>query len=98
MRRMMVCLLVACSSIAFGQPKAAATKGDVEQTLMQLERDWVQAGMKKDADAFGKIVADDWVSIDFMGKTVTKPQAMADMKSGASMLQSIELGDMKVRV
>jgi len=43
-------------------------------------------------------VADDWVGIDFEGKSITKAEAMANMKSGASTTQSIEIGPMKVRV
>jgi ketosteroid isomerase-like protein len=45
-----------------------------------------------------RIVADDWTAIDFEGKTETKAQAMADLKSGSSTLQTVTLGDMKVRV
>ena len=95
------CVLAAVSLSAFGQTKSEAPKGgaaSVEQTLMQMEKDWTQAGLKKDVSAFDKIVADDWVALDFQGKTVTKAQAIADMKSGSSSEQSVDLGEMKVRV
>jgi ketosteroid isomerase-like protein len=77
---------------------AAADAPSVEQNLMQMERDWTQAGLKKDVASLDKIVADDWVAIGFDGKTVTKAEVIADLKSGASATQSVELGAMKVRV
>ena len=88
--------LLAMAIPAFGQAKADTSS--VEKSLMQMERDWTQAGLKNDAAALEKIVADDWVGIDFEGKAITKAESLADMKSGASTVQSVELGPMKVRV
>src|SRR5689334_12320683 len=65
---------------------------------MQIERDWTDAGLKKDVAAMDKIVADDWIGLDFQGKTVTKAQMLAELKSGTSSSSSIDLGEMKVRV
>jgi hypothetical protein len=45
-----------------------------------------------------RILADDWVSVDFHGKTITKPQALAELKATGADGQSMELGDLKVRV
>jgi ketosteroid isomerase-like protein len=89
-------LLVAMLLPVFGV--ARADTPSVEQSLMQMERDWTQAGLKKDAAALDKIIADDWVAISYDGKSYTKAEVMADLKSGASATQSIELGPMKVRV
>lgn len=95
-----VCVLAACSLSAFGQARSEAPKtgGSVQQTLMQMERDWTKAALSKDAAAIDKIIADDWAAIDFEGKTETKAQALADLKSASSTLQSIDLGEMKVKV
>ena len=97
---MVACVLAVCSLSAFGQAKSEAPKtgASVEQVLMQMERDWSKAGLNKDAAALDRIVADDWTAIDFQGKTETKAQSLADLKSGSSSVQSIELGEMKVRV
>ena len=89
-------LLAALVLPVFGVARADAPS--VEQTLMQMERDWAQAGLKKDAAAMDKIVADDWIGTDSEGKSSTKAEGMADLKSGAAALQSIEVGAMKVRV
>lgn len=96
MRKLIVVLMVAGSSIAFGQSGKADTSS-VEKTLMQMERDWTEAGLKKDVKTFDRIIADDWVALDFLGKTVTKAEAVADLKSGSSTNQSVQLGEMKVR-
>lgn len=87
-------------------PVAEAMKADtasVEQALTQMERDWSQVGsnkanIDKDAKTLDQIMADDWVGLDYQGNANTKAQAIANLKSGSSSTQSIELGPMKVRV
>jgi ketosteroid isomerase-like protein len=97
MKPLFVVSLIAFSVLpVFGE--AQADTASVQQTLMQMEREWAQAGIKKDAAAIDKFVADDWVGIDFEGKSITKAEAIADMKSEASTTQSYEFGPMKVRV
>jgi ketosteroid isomerase-like protein len=95
-------LVVATASLALGQmgEKQEKTKGvgtSIEQTLTQLEHDWTNAALKKDAAALGKILADDWVGQGPTG-TETKAQTLADLKSGDNKLDSQTLSDIKVRV
>lgn len=97
MKKLIVVLLVAGSSLAFGQAGKSDT-ASIEKSILQMERDWTEAGLKNDFKTMDRIIADDWVAIDFAGKTITKAQAIADLKSGASKNQSVELGEMKVRV
>jgi ketosteroid isomerase-like protein len=92
MRAAIAIFLIAGSSLSYAQT------GSVEKTILQMERDWTEAGLKKDAKTMDRIVADDWTATDFLGKTVTKSQAIAEMKSGESVSQSVTLGEMKVRV
>ena len=97
---MVVCVLAACSFCAFGQAMKETPKGSssVEQTLIQIERDWTKAELDKDAAALDRILADDWTVIGFDGKTETKAEAIAELKSGSSTLQTVTLGEMKVKV
>jgi hypothetical protein len=105
MKQLLLAGLVAAGSLyVCGQPKSAekspaptAAKTSVEQTLMQMERDWGTAEIKKDYATVDKILADDWVGIDYDGIIIAKAQAMADLKSGTSTLTSEELGPMTVR-
>jgi len=90
-----VCLFVTASMLAYGQ--------GVEQTLMQMEKDCSKVGMNKasvanDVKTVERMMADDWVGIDFLGNTISKAQSIANLRSGAATTQSIELGPIKVRV
>lgn len=91
-------LLVAGSVRMCGQAKPVAAKVSVEQTLKQIERDWGRAEIEKDYAAVDKILAGDWVGIDYDGEIVAKAQAMEDLKSGKSTLTAEELGPITVRV
>jgi ketosteroid isomerase-like protein len=89
------------AGLCTGQTNPEAANGSalsVEQTLMQLERDWSQASLNKDIAALNRIMADDWVNIDFQGRTLTKTQTIANLKSGLPATQAAGLGEMKVRV
>jgi ketosteroid isomerase-like protein len=93
MKRMLTILamVLACTSFVLGQT------GKVEQALMQMERDWTDAGLKADVTTLGRILADDWAAQGTLGAT-TKAETLADIKSGTQKLESITLGEMKVRV
>jgi ketosteroid isomerase-like protein len=101
MRHFVISALLAAGSLLMsgqGTPPAKPTKASIEETLKQMERDWGKAQIKKDYDTVDKILADDWVGIDYDGKVVAKPKAMEDMRSGSSTLTSEELGPITVRV
>lgn len=89
-------LLSAHSTAAQGGQSQSASA--VEQAVTQLEKDWTQAWLKKDATILERILADDWVGIDYTGKTMTKGESINELKSGASSTLSFEFGPMKVRV
>jgi ketosteroid isomerase-like protein len=103
---MLAVLFVTGSMYMTGQPAktgtAATTKvsanSSVENALKQMERDWGQAEIKKDYEAVDRILADDWVGIDYDGKVVAKADAMAHLKAGESTLTSEVIGLMTVRV
>ena len=102
----LVAILIAVAPAAHAQtpdtkPKsgaaAKASDGDVEQTLMKLERDGLAALLKKDTAGFGRIFAEEAVLITPDGTPQTKSQLLADLKSGDLMIASSEISDMKVR-
>jgi ketosteroid isomerase-like protein len=78
--------------------RSAQGPSAVELTIIQMEKEWVQAALKKDAGAMDRIIADDWIGVAFNGTTLTKAEVLNDLKSGASASQAIELGPLKVRV
>jgi len=85
-------LLLVTSTVLFGQEKTA------EQTLLQLENDWSQADLHKDAAALNRILAEDWIGIDFEGTVLNKTQALRGIASDAAALESTILRNMKVRI
>jgi ketosteroid isomerase-like protein len=90
------------TSLALGQmggkhEKTEGGKAGIEQVLMQMERDGNEATVKKDAATLDKLLADDWLYQGTDG-TETKAEALADLKSEDQKIDSITLGDMKVRV
>ena len=94
-------VLAATSLLMLGADKTAPAKPDtanVEQTLMQLEQQWNQALLAKDYKTVNQIMADDWTGIDFRGMTVTKAETLDELKAGESGNQSVELGEMTVKV
>ena len=74
---------------------AEAQTGNVEQELMQLERDWCTANMKNDIAWFTRVFADDISLTGSTGKA-TKAQAIADAK--AEKYTSCSVDQMQVRV
>ena len=60
----------------------AAQTGPVEQTLLQLEREWEQANAKNDLAALERILAPEFVSTDSNGRLMTRAEAFARRKSG----------------
>lgn len=93
-------LLVAVASLAFGQATApkAAKASSVEETLMQIERDWTAALIKADVAAVERIQAPDWPLTDEYGELKTRAQSNAELKSGDQKYQSSVINDLKVRV
>jgi len=61
--------------------------GDGVAHPLQIERDWTQASLKKDAVALDKILGDDWVGMDFEGKqfyesaSIIRPQVRRERAS-----------------
>lgn len=107
MRRILalLALMVAASPLAFGQ----ATQGQsgqatgsgqqvVEQELMNLERELMQAGIKRDIQVLDRAVADDYTYTAPDGMVMNRSQARAVFMSGDYVIESGDLDDMKVRI
>jgi ketosteroid isomerase-like protein len=61
-----------------------------------MEQAWLNAEKNHDAAAFEKLVADDWIAISPDGKSQTKAERAAEIKT--AHIVSATLGDMNVRV
>jgi ketosteroid isomerase-like protein len=93
MKRLLVVVAVFWT---FGVLAAARENTQVEQKLMQMERDWADAMMKNDASGVARIEADDY-SYVMDNMRGDKKGDLADAKNGA-FSGSAELSEMKVHV
>jgi hypothetical protein len=59
---------------------AASPAENVAQTITQLEREWAEAGVKADAAALDRLMADDWITTGWEGLTLTKAQNIETFK------------------
>ena len=94
-------LFVAIAAPAFGQtaekkPVQSAKPAGASEELMKIEHEVLAALLKKDAAAFGKYFADDAVLTTPDGAMQTKAQLVGDVKSGALVVESSTIADMKV--
>ena len=79
----------------FGQTHS----GNTEREVNDAQEKYRTALTNRDAAALKQIWADDYTFINGAGAMMTKEQRLANLGSGATALNSIDLGkDMKVRV
>ena len=77
-------MLLTMCSVASSQPKAKSSRdSEVEEKLMQLERDWSAAYVTHDTAVAERIMADDYVGIDGRGIITNKKQEIDDVRGPA---------------
>lgn len=75
----------------------ALQQSKAEQELIQIERDWCAAVVKKDAAALARILADDYTSVGSRGTTSTKTDELANLKGADSTASCVD-SNLKVRI
>ena len=92
-------LTVALLSFGRQQSVAQGADADPEQEVRQAIKKYREALLQRDAAALEQIWADDYTFTNGAGETHTKAQRLANLKSGATSLDSIsQEEEMKVRV
>ena len=82
-----------------GQPQGEkASPAGIERELTALDQEWTQAGVKGDASILERVLADDYSAANALGKSITKAEAIADLKSGATKLDTNTADNYNVRV
>ena len=77
-----------------GKKMAMKSGGGVEQTLMDLENKWVEAGKKNDTSLMESILADGFISMDPDGKYTMKKDYVAGI--GKQKWEISEISNVKV--
>ena len=101
MKHLLLLSLVSLAATPFGfaQTATAADTKTVEQEVRQMIEQYRTALTKKDTAALERIWADDYTFINASGTVVTKAERLANLKSGATSLDTIVTDpDMKIRV
>jgi len=90
---------LAVTPFGFAQAPGAADTKTAEQEVRQMIEQYRTALMKGDTAALERIWADDYTFINASGAVVNKAERLANLKSGATNLGTIEMApDMKIRV
>jgi ketosteroid isomerase-like protein len=84
-----VAITVALLSSVFGQAQQESTDKNSEQEVRQMIEKYRAAILRRDIPTLEKIWADDYVFVNASGEVVTKAQRLANLKSGATTLESI---------
>ena len=92
----------ACSPTATGEtgsttPKpAVAASEDVEASIEKLEREWVNAIVRKDVAALDRLLADDFSGTSADAHSYTKTMAINEIKSGKFVATEMNLDEIAV--
>jgi ketosteroid isomerase-like protein len=92
MKRIILNIAIASAlvSFAFGQVQQESTDSMSEQEVRQMIGKYRAAMLQRDIAALEKIWADDHVFVNASGEVLTKAQRLANLKSGATTLESIK--------
>jgi ketosteroid isomerase-like protein len=71
-----------------------AGSANVEQSLKNMENEWVKASLASNPDALGPMLSDDFINIDSDGKALNKSETMERMKK--TKWETSEISDLQV--
>jgi uncharacterized protein (TIGR02246 family) len=85
-------ITIALSSFAFGQSPTSQQPANSasEQEVRQMIERYRTAILQRDSATLAKIWADDYVFVNAAGDVLTKTERLANIKSGATTLDSIK--------
>ena len=96
---MLLTLLFSALVVGQGTTKSkGAQAGGVEQQLKQMEDDWQKATRTKDTTALKRIIAEDWIATNEMGKILNREEYLSQTAANPDVIQSNENTDMQVRL
>jgi ketosteroid isomerase-like protein len=87
--------LIAGSLVA---PAAMASVGPTAENALAAEKEVNQALLANDADALGRLLANDWIVISAYGGIGERDAFIAEIKSGQFTRKTMDLSDPRVRI
>ena len=94
--RRIALVLVTFSLLA--APLAWSKGGNAEQQIKKVVNEVNAAILKADANAYGKLLSDDYTAIRTSGGMFTKTQEIENVKSGALKYEKSDIQDLKIHV
>jgi ketosteroid isomerase-like protein len=85
-----IAITSAVLSFAFGQAQQESADSKSEQEVRQMIEKYRAALLQRDLPTLEKIWADDYVFVNASGQVMTKPERLANLKSGSTTLDSIK--------
>jgi len=80
------------------QPMPGTTAdGAEESALMQIERDWAAAMVKRDMATLDRVIAKEWTNV-VDGQLTTRAATVAGLKAGAYQFESMTMRELSVHV
>ncbi len=79
-------------------PAGAESAGDVEKELRRLEREWANGLANRDRGAVDRILAEDIIVTDPVGRTWDKARYLAELGTNGWGIDSYELTDILIHV
>ena len=69
-----------------------------ESELRRIDREWNEAYPRRDVEALGRILADDWTCVDGSGRLVSKAELIERVASNPNPFDSHEFDEFTLRV
>lgn len=79
-------------------PEATPDTAAIEKELLRVENDWPRVMKERDGQAVRRVDADDAYLLGFDGSMATKEEDAKFIESGNLSTDSVEMGDLKVKV
>lgn len=70
----------------------------MEEEILRLEEEFGEAIVRNDAEAIGRLLADDWIIIDADGGIIDRPRFLSVIESGALSHEGMNSDDFRVRI
>lgn len=87
---LLICMLIA--------PLAAFAIGPTEASATAAEQEVAKALLANDADAVGRLLADDWIVVSTYGGMADRDAFLGVIKSGQFTRKTMELSDIRVKL
>lgn len=97
-RFLVLCLLIVLVATSWAAASPKPTAGPTAENALAAEQEVAQALLSNDADAVGKLLADDWVVISTYGGMADRTGFLSVIKSGNFTRKTMALSDPRVRV